>query len=212
MHYAIQHQVNVFPYLSISPRKRVFKYSLIRVMEGMMLFRLGKTEYAVEPGQAVWIPFDCLCSVTRFPGSKMQTVEISSRVSTPLPHQAGFVELDTLSLALMDKLASLAGSDSQNQPGICTQTPSYQHDLLKVLQAEVSQFTPALAQSHLTKVINRWSAGQSDDSLNREQLLVLTMREAIKRMQSGQRESDVIAALFNGQQQEYQLLKQLILG
>lgn len=66
MNYAIQSETRHYPYLEVSARKRALKHSLIRVEQGLLLFRLGKHEYAVEKGQTLWIPFDCLCGLTFF--------------------------------------------------------------------------------------------------------------------------------------------------
>ncbi len=48
MNYAIQSETRHYPYLEVSARKRALKHSLIRVEQGLLLFRLGKHEYAVE--------------------------------------------------------------------------------------------------------------------------------------------------------------------
>ncbi|MDF4535615.1 AraC family transcriptional regulator, partial [Vibrio parahaemolyticus] len=81
MNYAIQSETRHYPYLEVSARKRALKHSLIRVEQGLLLFRLGKHEYAVEKGQTLWIPFDCLCGLTFFPDTHITPVDFSLRLN-----------------------------------------------------------------------------------------------------------------------------------
>ena len=55
-----------------------------------------------------------------------------------------------------------------------------------------------------------WSS--EEPTLNQEQTLVMMMREAKKRMQSGQKKPKVIDDLFAGKSEEFDLLSVLVFG
>ncbi|MFA0520545.1 AraC family transcriptional regulator, partial [Vibrio sp. 10N.222.55.E8] len=59
---------------------------------------------AVEPGQSVWIPYDCLTSLTYFPNTQINRVDFSVRLTDTFPKQAGYITQTNLSLALLEKL------------------------------------------------------------------------------------------------------------
>lgn len=199
MNYAIEHHAAFYTYLVTTPRKKALKHSLIRVTEGLMLFRLGKNEYAAEQGESIWIPFDCLCALTFFPGTRIERVDISVRNRTPLPSQAGYIKPTELSHALLNRLA---------QPKLGAE---FQHDVLHLLLHEISQFSPLLYSSDLSHAISYWHP-DGDERLSRTHQLVLTIREAKKRMQSGEKPERVIEALFNGNQEEFEQLYPLVTG
>ena len=70
MNYATSFESKYYPFLLCTPRKKTLKHQLIRVTDGLVLIRLGKIEYAVEPGQEFWLPFDTLTSLTFTPQSE----------------------------------------------------------------------------------------------------------------------------------------------
>ena len=199
MHYAISHHNNEFPYLVIQPRKRSLKHVLLRVNQGLALLKLGKIEYAIEDGQTVWLPFDALVGVTFFPNTCAQRVEVSCRVTEPLPKQGGYVELTPLGSAIVDRL----GEEQQSQQA--------EKKLLSVLLDELVNMEPELSQSALTVNIQKWSPSKNDNTLSAEQHITLTLREATKRIQSGVKKSQVINDLFEGNEQVYEQLEQTIL-
>ncbi|MFW7526113.1 AraC family transcriptional regulator [Vibrio ostreicida] len=199
MHYAISHHHHDFQYLTITPRKRSLKHQLFRVEKGLALVRFGKSEYAVEPNQAVWIPIDALCSVTYFPQTSVQKIEVSCRVRLTLPKQGGYVRLNELCHALLNRL-KMTDHDIQAQ-----------QRLLAVVQTELTTLKPQLKESRLTQLINLWSP-HCDSSMPADLQLALTFREAHKRLQSGVKKKQVIADLFDNNERLYTQIEKTVLG
>lgn len=199
MHYAIEHHTTDYAYLVTTPRKKALKHSLIQVTQGLMLLRLGKTEYAVEAGDSVWIPFDCLCALTFFPHTHIERVDLSVRNRLPLPTQAGYVKQSELSQALLNKLANSAHS------------ADFSAAIFALLKQEMCAFSPLLYTSTLSQAISQWQP-DGDVVLPQMQQLVLTVREAKKRMQSGASAAQVAAELFNENHEEFEQLYYLVTG
>ncbi|SDH93571.1 hypothetical protein SAMN04488136_13722 [Vibrio xiamenensis] len=197
MHYTISHTTERHDYLSATPRRRTFKHQLLLVRKGLVLCRLGKMEYALQAKQALWLPFDCLTSLTFFPESHIESVEISSRSSALLPSQAGYVTLSPLATALLDKLAH-------------TKQPDARQRLLAVLLDEAQSWHPHLKADEFTKAIAEWR--KYPKALPKEIQLGLTVRESQKRLLSGAALEQVVDELFNGDMQTYQQLCQLMLA
>ncbi len=141
MNYAIQSETRHYPYLEVSARKRALKHSLIRVEQGLLLFRLGKHEYAVEKGQTLWIPFDCLCGLTFFPDTHITRVDFSLRLNVRLPHNAGFIKSSELALAVLHRLQNCERHH-----------PAFTH-LTQLLMLELTTCDPKLKMSPLTQAI-----------------------------------------------------------
>ncbi|WP_260262130.1 AraC family transcriptional regulator [Vibrio intestinalis] len=198
MHYSISHQTTEHHFLSITSRKKLLKHTLLRVEQGLVLARLGKQEYAIEEGQTLWLPFDSLTALTFFPQTKVSTIEVSCRVTKRLPANGGYVALNELAAALMNRLALLT-EHQQKQA------------LLTVMLDELSQLKPKLENSPLSQQINHWSVNKPS-SLAKDYQLVLQLREARKWLLSGKKEDQVIEQLFAGDQAAYQSLKSAILG
>ncbi|WP_456295402.1 AraC family transcriptional regulator [Vibrio sp. AK197] len=197
MHYAIQHTTQHHAYLSSTPRKRTFKYQLIVVTQGMVLCRLGKTEYVIEANQAFWLPFDCLTSLTFFPQTRIESIEISSRSHAFMPSNAGYVTLSPLATALVDALAKQT-NDAKRQK------------LLAVVLDEVETWQPELTTSELTQAVSQWQ--KDTRGLSAELLLGLKLRESQKRQLSGISQQQVIKDLFDDNAQSYQQICQLMLA
>ena len=168
--------------------------------QGLALLKLGKTEYAIEAGQTVWVPFDALVGLTFFPNTLVQRVEVSSRVTKSLPKHGGYVELNPLTSAILDRLAE--------EP----QCHQAQQKLLSVLLDELVNIDPELSENSLTMKLQQWSPVKGDSKLLAEQHITLKLREATKRIQSGAKKSQVINDLFEGNEQVYTQLEQTILG
>ncbi|KQA26141.1 AraC family transcriptional regulator [Vibrio metoecus] len=199
MNYAIQSETRHYPYLEVTARKRTLKYSLIRVEQGLLLCRLGKHEYAVERGQTLWIPFDCLCGLTFFPDTQITRVDFSLRLNTRFPHNAGLIKCSDLALALLHRLQSCERHH-----------PAFTH-LTQLLMLELTTGDPKLKMSPLTQAIAEWQP-QAHASVSKEQHVVLLVREALKRSQSGAQTHSIIEQLFANSAEQYQQLCQLILG
>lgn len=190
MHYAIQHQSVFHPHLAMTARKKMLKSVLLRVEQGLVLLRLGKKEYALEPGQCAWLPFDCLCAITYLPNTRLQSIELSSRVRLPMPEGSGYVLQSELCQTIIDRLAK-------------TDTPdTLKADLLQVLRHEISNLKPTLTSSSLSQKISQWQPGESS-KLSKEMQLTLLMREVKKRQLSGIRKDAVIQDLFAGDEAAY---------
>ncbi|MCG9727764.1 AraC family transcriptional regulator [Vibrio brasiliensis] len=199
MHYAISYQTDLYDFLVSTSRKKLLKHQLICVEQGLVLVKLGKLEYTVEAGEAFWLPFDVLTSVTFTPATLVRSVQASSRVTLSLPKQGGYVELNELSSAILNRLATLA--DNRDA----------QVDLLAVLRHELTSLKPLLKENKFTKAVNQWQAKQPSQLPNELQL-VLTVREASKQMKSGKKRKDVVATLFDGNESLLSGLEQAILG
>ncbi|MCL9780616.1 AraC family transcriptional regulator [Vibrio sp. S4M6] len=199
MHYAIQHQLQSFEFLTTTPRKKVLKHSLIRVESGLVLLRLGKKEYAVEPGQSIWIPFDCLSSLSFFPQSVTQRIDFSCRLKALFPQNAGYVTESELSRAIFKRLADKKIEQAQLE------------HLLQVLKHEILAYDPKLTLSALSEHITNWSPSQQGP-IPKPFQLVLKVREARKRLLSGANQQSVINDLFDGNKDDFTTLNTLILG
>lgn len=199
MHYAISYQTDLYDFLVSTSRKKLLKHQLICVEQGLVLVKLGKLEYTVEAGEAFWLPFDVLTSVTFTPATLVRSVQVSSRVTLSLPKQGGYVELNELSSAILNRLATLA--DNRDA----------QVDLLAVLRHELTSLKPLLKENKFTKAVNQWQAKQPSQLPNELQL-VLTVREASKQMKSGKKREDVVATLFDGNESLLSGLEKAILG
>lgn len=199
MNYAIQSETCSFPYLQVTARKRAIKHSLIQVHQGLVLFKLGKQEYAIEAHQALWIPLDCLSALTFFPNTQITKVDFSVRLRDPFPRQAGLIKHSELSLAIINRLRDSLFSDVV-----------YPH-LQQVLKYEVQNFEPKLKMSPLSQELSLWHPLQSGH-VSKEQHVVLLVREAVKRHLSGGKEAQIVDELFSGQSEQYHQLCQLVLG
>ncbi|UUM32127.1 AraC family transcriptional regulator [Vibrio japonicus] len=200
MHYAISHQSLRQDFLCCTPRRKLLKHTLLFVREGLVLAKLGKQEYAIEKGEAFWLPFDALCSLTYFPSSHIQLVEVSSRVRSRMPKQGGYVELEELTTAILNKL-------SQNHVNA-----ESQQALLAVLRNELASTKTTLYESAMTQHINHWRWDCKLSELTSEQQLVMKVREANKMMLSGQKREQIINKLFSGDSAAFAQLETLLLG
>lgn len=182
MHYSAQVKERHSDFLVVTGRKKSLKHKLIYVTSGLILCRLGKFEYAIEPAQMFWLPFDCLSAWTIFPDTKYYEVDISARVTTQLPHESGYVTADDWILLILQKF-------SKTKPT----TPVYQH-LSYVFLDSVKDITPSLTLTKLSRQISswQWNAPLSQHYLND----VLLAREIKKMQQSGQQEKAIISKLF----------------
>lgn len=199
MHYSISHQTTEFDFLSITPRKKLLKHILLSVNKGLALVRLGKHEYAVEPGQVIWLPFDCLTSISYLPQTTVSLVEVSCRVQQAMPKQAGFVELNELATAILNRLTTME------------QAHELKLDLYRVFLSELSSLKPTLQQSALSQQISMWSPEQ-DSTLASDLQLALKVREARRRILSGEKEHQVVERLFSGNQAAFNVMLESICG
>ncbi|CAE6949506.1 hypothetical protein ACOMICROBIO_FLGHMIGD_03025 [Vibrio sp. B1FLJ16] len=199
MNYAIEFHDANYPFLDVTARKKALKHSLISVVEGLVIIKLGKHEYAIEPGQYFWIPQGCLSSLTFLPNSRVHRCDFSVRLSDNFPQQAGFIKPSMLLRALVEKLPT---AESRSD---------IQLDLLVVVKHEVVTLSPALASSALSKSINQWKPG-CEARISRELCLVLTLREARKMKLSGKKEAVIVDELFAGNNEEYEQLCFLVFG
>lgn len=198
MHYAIQHQVKSYDYLQTTARKKVLKHSLIRVESGLLLARLGKKEYAVEPGQYIWIPFDCLCALSFFPQSVIQRIDLSCRLKENFPQNAGYVAESKLIGAIFERL-------TQTLPA------EFKQHLLQSVRYEILGTNPALKLTPLSEQITDWKPN-NQCTLAKSHQLVLTVREAQKRRLSGVKQQLIVDDLFHGKADDFKMLNELILG
>ncbi|EEX93739.1 hypothetical protein VIOR3934_00080 [Vibrio orientalis CIP 102891 = ATCC 33934] len=199
MHYAISYQAEHNDFLICTSRRKSLKHKLICVRQGLVLVKLGKHEFAVEPNQYFWLPFDTLVSITYTPNTLVDTIELSSRVSLRLPKQAGFIKSNELMTALLNRLRDVPA------------TRDKQIDLLTVLQQELVDLCPALKEGKLSQQIAQWKY-DGESSLSSELQLVLRVREANKQMQSGKKRPVVVEALFDGNDSLFTGLEKAILG
>lgn len=206
MNYAVNVEHNQTQQMKITPRKRNLKHTLLYVEQGLVLVRLGKIEYAVEAGQSWWLPLDCLTSLTYMPDTRYSQIDLSVRLQLDLSHQAGQVHLSPLAHEALLRLRDLQRNEPLFEP------------LSAILKYEATTFQPQLTESSLTSAILQWrptsetSDLSTNQSLTAELLLALRIREAYKLEQSGQKPLAIAEQLFQGNTEQYQQLKQLLLG
>lgn len=199
MHYAISYQNQQHDFLVCSPRRKSIKHCLLRVEKGLVLIRLGKLEYAIEEGQSFWLPFDTLSAITCIPNSQVTRIDVSSRVSTSMPKQAGFVELNELITAILNRLQSIGDKRELHA------------DLLAVIRSDLATLKPKLYESPLSHKVSMWAPNKKS-ALDTELQLVLKVREARKQMQSGKKRDLVLSTLFENNSELYNNLEKIILG
>lgn len=199
MNYAIEFHDANYPFLNVAARKKALKHSLLSVVEGLAIIKLGKHEYAIEPGQHFWIPQGCLSSLTFLPNTRVTRCDFSVRLTDAFAQQAGYVKPSALLSALIEKLVTTKARSE------------HQMDLLTVVRHEVLTLKPMLTSSPLTDSINKWKPG-CDSSISIELCLVLTLREARKMKLSGKKQADIVAKLFNNNDEEYEQLCFLVFG
>ncbi len=83
--------------------------------------------------------------------------------------------------------------------------------MLDLVKHEVTNMQPLLMQTERSQQFTQWSPNEDAD-LPKDELLVMTMREARKRLLSGTSEDAMIEELFDGRDEEYHLLKQIVFG
>ncbi|EDL66825.1 hypothetical protein [Vibrio campbellii] len=199
MNYAIEFHDANYPFLNVAARKKALKHSLLSVVEGLAIIKLGKHEYAIEPGQYFWIPQGCLSSLTFLPNTRVTRCDFSVRLADAFAQQAGYVKPSALLSALIEKLVMTKARSK------------HQLDLLAVVKHEALTLKPILTSSALTDSINKWKPG-CDSQVSIELCLVLTLREARKMKLSGKKQSDIVAKLFNNNEEEYEQLCFLVFG
>ncbi|CAH1539502.1 cupin domain-containing protein [Vibrio harveyi] len=199
MNYAIEFHDANYPFLNVAARKKALKHSLLSVVEGLAIIKLGKHEYAIEPGQHFWIPQGCLSSLTFLPNTRVTRCDFSVRLTDAFAQQAGYVKLPVLLSALIEKLVMTKARSE------------HQLDLLAVVKHEVLTLKPMLTSSALTDSINKWKPG-CESQIPIELCLVLTLREARKMKLSGKKQADIVAKLFNDNEEEYEQLCFLVFG
>jgi hypothetical protein len=200
MHYAIQSETVYFTYLESTGRKRAIKNSIIHVDRGIMLFRLGKQEYAIERDQAIWVPADCLTSMTYLPNTEITRIDFSIRLDHPFPNQAGIISFNQLTHAVIERLKQVSRDN-----------PVYHH-LMNILKDEATRFTPNATLNPLSQQISNWRPNGDTSALAKEVQLALIVREALKCHLSGMKNQDIVASLFHGNQAQFEQLCQIILG
>ena len=199
MNYAIEFHDANYPFLNVAARKKAVKHSLLSVVEGLALIKLGKHEYAIEPGQHFWIPQGCLSALTFLPNTRVTRCAFSVRLTDEFPLQAGYVEPSSLLSALIEKLVTTKARSE------------HQLNLLTVVRHEVLTLKPVLTRSVLTDSINQWTPG-CESRVSIELCLVLTLREARKMKLSGKKQSEIVSKLFDNNLGEYEQLCFLVFG
>lgn len=182
MHTAIQHSAIHYQYLTIGSRKPTLKNRLLVVTQGLVLIKLGKLEYCVTENQSFWLPANCLCAISYFPNSKVQSVEFSQRITEKFPTRAGNFISSPLLLTALTRLSNPI-SDKQNA------------SLLEVIKHELLIIEPELNFSIMCKKISSWQVTTSD--LDKELLLALKLRAALKLKQSGKNSQIIADELFD---------------
>jgi hypothetical protein len=200
MKYAIEYSSTQYPFLTVTPRKKTIRNTLYRVCEGRILLKLGKKEFLFSKGDTFWIPFDCLVSLTILPNTQLSRVDLSIRLADKLPHQAGLVTLPPVSDAILGHLETTDNIQAQHQA-----------DLLQVMRHEVSKLHPKLNESSMDRAVSAWSS-QTPSTLDPELQIVLRLREAKKKRQSGWNVDKTVDLLFSGNKEQYLNLHQTIFG
>ena len=202
MNHAIEFQSTHYEFLTITPRKKTLHNQLYRIESGKVLLKLGKNEYVYNAGEAFWLPFDCLSSLTILPGCHVSNIKLSIRLLDAFPSQAGQVSLTPLMTAIIDRLQTEL---TQNE------TRSALHiDLLTVLKHDLLRVHPKLSQSLESQQVSRWTAGSTQ--LTGELALILRVREARKMKLSGIKSDKICATLFANNEAQFAQLYHSLLG
>ncbi len=183
MNYAVQFEHIQNQYLAVSARKRSLKHSLITVRKGMLSVRLGRNEYVTEAGGHFWLPVDCLASLTVLPGTTYSKLDFSVRLTDTFPLQAGYV---TLAAIAENSLALLESN---------TISDEYRQILFRLMRFEISNLSPELKLTPISQQVSRWTP-QDRGSLSADIHLSLKLREARKRLLSGENHTKVSQQLF----------------
>ncbi|WP_440888820.1 AraC family transcriptional regulator [Vibrio sp. WZ-1] len=199
MNYAIEFHNESYSLLTTTARKKTLKHSLLTVVEGLATIRLGKHEYAIEPGNSFWIPQGCLSSITYFPNCIAVRCDFSVRLRDHFSSQAGFIERSLLLQASLEKLRA------------CDVGTSLHNDLLRIIKHEVLDVEPKLVTSKASEALMQWTPMSKNHAL-KELHLALLVREARKRTLSGIKKGRVVEDLFDGSEQQCDQLSELLLG
>ncbi|MDC0611435.1 hypothetical protein OAP63_11905 [Vibrio sp.] len=184
MHYLIEVNQQKPGKLIVTGRKPSLKHSLILVQSGVVLCRLGKLEYAIQAGEAFWLPFDCLTSWTIFPNTDFIDITVSARTRTRLPNESGYVSRSEWLNQLIQKMVKTDRASNVY--------PS----LSNVLLNSLSEIAPSLYQSAATKLISTWNPDNPIE--NKEINDILLAREIFKLKQSGKKPQMIADQLLNG--------------
>ncbi|WP_237486568.1 AraC family transcriptional regulator [Vibrio hippocampi] len=197
MNRAIEFSSDCYDYLTITARKKTLCNQLLRVEKGSLFIKLGQLEYTIEAGSSLWIPQECLTSLTILPNTTLSRLCFSVRLLDTFPFQAGQVKLDKLCEAVLDRLAQGVSAEVQA-------------DLLQVTRHEVKSLKPKLEQTELCQKVSQW---RPDNRQVTKQLdVILRVREARKMALSGAKADKISQALFAGDLSLYQSLCQTLLG
>ncbi|MFV0575378.1 MAG: AraC family transcriptional regulator [Vibrio sp.] len=191
MNYLISHQNLAFPFLHTTARKKTQKHQLIQVRQGFAAVRLGKNEFIIQAGQILWLPFDCLTSLTYFPNSEILELTISARSQKSYSYQAGLLNGSPILTTMLNELAKCP-FDVENQE---------QKAWLNVVNFELEKLRPTLDN---TLTLEQFIATSKSDRLGLNSALLV--REAFKMRSSGAKPEKIIETLFSGQTEQAQQL------
>ena len=202
---AITFHSETHSHLFYTARKKKNHYEFISVLTGAALIRLGKWEYLVLPGEAFWLPFDALSSITIVPNSSISTIKFSVRTRELLQAHGGYVEMTSLLVAGLEKL------QSNNLTELAEQR------LLQVMQDELLTASLHIELSVESKNINSYLSSLTDakdtvdSQVSPDMMMALKVREADKMRKSGAKDVMIAQRYFSGNiqllQQVFSLLK-----
>lgn len=189
---AITFHSETHPHLFYTARKKKNHYEFVSVLTGAALIRLGKWEYLVLPGEAFWLPFDALSSITVVPNSSISTIKFSVRTRELLPTNGGYVEISPLLFAGIQKLQSSNLTEHAEQR------------LLQVMQDELLTASLHTELSVESKSINSYLASltdakdAADSQVSPDMMMALKVREADKMRKSGAKDEMIAKRYFSG--------------
>lgn len=189
---AITFHLETHPHLFYTARKKKNHYEFVSVLTGAALIRLGKWEYLVLPGEAFWLPFDALSSITVVPNSSISTIKFSVRTRELLPTNGGYVEISPLLFAGIQKLQSSNLTEHAEQR------------LLQVMQDELLTASLHTELSVESKSINSYLASltdakdTADSQVSPDMMMALKVREADKMRKSGAKDEMIAKRYFSG--------------
>lgn len=199
MNYSIQYQRTPHPYMTVSPRKKRIKNTLLMVHSGTVLIKVGKSEYALKANDLFWLPIGSLTSITYFPHAETSNIDFSVRLKETFPSKAGYITPSALTQACIDKLYH---QDIGEQ---------YRLDLLQILKHECQIIAPSLFVSKTSAQFNQWTV-DSNQGLSQELHMALTIRYARKQLLSGGSRQQVVDTLFSGSHSAFDQIWQSVMG
>ncbi len=113
----IEHQLLSFSSGDKTKRKRDPKAQLITVNSGTIVITIGQTQIALSERESLWLPHECLFSLSCTEPAELTVLRFSIRVTQALPMCACRVDDSVLLSALITEVSTMPAGEWQGQYG-----------------------------------------------------------------------------------------------